>query len=119
MLNFNKIKLLAEGDNEEIIDIAQAFINSIAIFKQDYRESILSNDKIKFSYITHKIKGELRFLEIYILVNEINVLRSKFYDDLASGEECENSIKNISQICDQICDTLNKEIVKLGREKIS
>jgi len=117
MLNFTKIKLLAEGEVEATIDITQAFIHSIQDYKREYRNSIINNDKIKFSYITHKIKGELRFLEIYCLVDEINAYRSALYNDKVTDEMTRENLFSVDKLCDKVVERLENEISEIRQNK--
>jgi len=106
LINYSRVLELGEDNHQFLTEITDSYINSLKIFKEDYREALEKKDTEKFRDITHKIKGSMKFLEADSLVNEINHCRSKVYSGQIDQAEADSSIKIVTSICDRILQIL-------------
>ena len=109
LLNYSKLEDIAKDNTDFLLDVTQSYIDLIGQFKKDYQIASAGSDTKFFQQVTHKMKGSLRFMEAHRLLSTVAEFREVFYAGTHTPETAQGSIKEVSEICDQILEILEEK----------
>ncbi len=114
-LNFSKIEAIGKDNYVFLSEITDSYLDLIQDFKEQYRSAALSGDPLEFQIVTHKVKGSLRFLEAYRLLQIIAEFKAELQQGKQTEKSTRTSIEAVESICDSILDLLRSKKEQLTK----
>ncbi len=117
-LNFEKIRLLFDHDEQQIDSFLNMCIQEIETFKKSYTHSLKERDIVRVKSTSHKVNSFLTFLEADFLLHEIEKSRNLFENSEVKEADLRMAIRKIEDNCDQFIKLVSKTVTHVSNQSI-